>query len=169
MEHIEISLNRISLIAEQKEKENFEFRSYLKSLDSKKVDKVVHRLQKEISAQIDCMECGNCCKSLRPCVSDSEIHTLSKIDNISAADFVTRFVEKDDYDEIRYLKDTPCKYLKDNSCTVYSSRPEDCRSFPHTHKKDFTSRTLGMIDYYGICPIVFNLYDRLKYELRYYY
>ena len=169
MIHLELDINTIAQIGEQKEKENYEFRIFLKGQDSDTVDKVVHRLNKEISSQIDCQACGNCCKSLRPCVTDSEIDNLSKIDNMSQTDFEAKFVKKDDFEDIKYLKDMPCKYLKDKSCSIYPNRPKDCKSYPHTHKADFSSRTLGMIDNYGICPIVYNVYERLKTELKYGY
>ncbi|MFO7657935.1 MAG: YkgJ family cysteine cluster protein [Bacteroidales bacterium] len=167
MKHLELDIEKIALIAEQKEEENLDFRLYLKGQDFKKVDKIVHRLDKEITSQIDCQKCGNCCKTLRPCLTESEIEKLSQIENYTPVDFVSRFVEIDTFEDIKYLKDTLCRFLKDKICTIYADRPEDCRSYPHTHKTYFISRTLGMIDNYGICPIVFNLFERLKLELGY--
>ena len=167
MINLELNIDRIKLISESKEEENYEFRSFLKGLDSDKVDKIVHKLNDEIVSQIDCQDCGNCCKSLRPCVTNSEIESISQIDKISEIDYIHKFVERDDFDDIKYLKDTPCKYLKDKSCTIYESRPIDCKSYPHTQKDDFTSRTLGMIENYEICPIVFNLYESLKQEFNF--
>jgi Fe-S-cluster containining protein len=80
---------------------------------------------------------------------------------------VSRFVEKDKFEDTKYLKDSPCKYLVDKVCMIYVDRPEDCKSYPHTHKRNFISRTLGMIENYGICPIVYNVYENLKVELRF--
>jgi Fe-S-cluster containining protein len=162
---LELNLNKIRLISESKEEENFAFRSYLKGLDSGWVDNIVHRLNDEISAQIDCRKCGNCCLTLRPCVTDSEIGRLAKIDRLNKDEYIANHVEKDDEDDLQYLKEMPCKYLEEKVCTIYYGRPEDCRSYPHTHKADFTSRTLGIIDNYAICPIVFNVYEYLKQEI----
>ena len=106
---------------------------------------------------------------LRPCVTDSEIDYLAQIDKIPKNYYELNFVEKDNFDDIKYLKNTPCKYLKDKECTIYENRPFDCKSYPHTHKKNFTSRSLSMIENYEICPIVFNVYERLKDELNYRY
>lgn len=39
---------------------------------------------------------------------------------------------------------------------------ENCISYPHLHKKDFTSRLIGVIENCSVCPIVFNVYERLK-------
>ncbi|MCK4661999.1 MAG: YkgJ family cysteine cluster protein [Bacteroidales bacterium] len=164
---LELNIDKISWIGKQKKDENYSFRSFLKGQNFDNVDKVVHRLNKEITAQIECQACGNCCKTLRPCVTDSEIDSLSKMENLSQIDFVNSFIEKDNFDEIRSLKDSPCKYLEGKRCTIYAERPKDCKSYPHTQKPEFISRTLSMIDNYGICPIVFNVYERLKVELRF--
>jgi hypothetical protein len=41
----------------------------------------------------------------------------------------------------------------------------DCRSYPHLHKKDFAHRVIKVIDNCSICPIAFNVFERLKAEL----
>jgi len=169
MKQLELNIDKIALIGEQKEEENFNFRIFLKGQDFKSVDRIVHRINKQITSQIDCQKCGNCCKLLRPCLTEAEIEELSRIDNLTQPDFVTRFVETDNFEGTKYLKDAPCKYLKDKTCSIYTNRPEDCKSYPHTQKSEFITRTLGMIDNYGICPIVFNLFEQLKEELGYKY
>jgi Fe-S-cluster containining protein len=167
MRPIELDVEKINRISKQKENENYKFRSFLKGQDSDRVDKIAHRLYKEIAEQIDCTDCGNCCKILRPCVTDAEIDILSKIDNLSQEDFVTRFTEQYEIDHVKYLKNSPCKYFEDKKCAIYTDRPFDCRSYPHLHKKCFNSRTLDVINNYGICPIVFNVFERLKVEFRF--
>jgi len=164
MIHLELDIEKINRISKQKENENYKFLSFLKGQDSDRVDKIVHRLYREIAEQIDCTDCGNCCKNLRPRVTDTEIDILSKIDNLLHEDFVTKFIEQDEIDHVNYLKDTPCKYLVDKKCVIYTDRPFDCRSYPHIHKKYFNSRTLDVINNFGICPIVFNVFERLKME-----
>jgi len=167
MIHLELDIEKIDRISKRKENENYRFRSFLKGQDSDRIDKIVHRLYKDIVEQIDCTDCGNCCKNLRPCVTDAEIDILSNIDKISHEDFVTRFTEQDEIDQVKFLKDTPCKYLVDKKCAIYNDRPSDCKSYPHIHKKCFNSRTLGVINNLGICPIVFNVFERLKMEYRF--
>lgn len=167
MKNLELNLEKIKQISVIKEDENYEFRAFLKGVDSDEVDKIVHKINNEIVSQIDCQECGNCCKSLRPCVTDSEIEFLSQVDKVSKKDYLHKFVEIDDFEDIKYLKDTPCRYLKDKSCSIYESRPFDCKSYPHTQKENFNSRTLGMIENYEICPIVFNVYELLKQEMNF--
>lgn len=162
MYHLELDLKKIASLAEQNESENFEFRAFLKGQDPEKVDKVVHELHEHIVSQIDCQKCGNCCHELCPGLSASELKTLAEIDKLSESEFEDKYVAIDEFEGIKYMKDTPCKYLNGNSCAIYEKRPEVCRSYPHTHKAQFTSRTFGMIENYGICPIVFNLMEELK-------
>ena len=167
MKQLELDLDKIRRVAQEKEDENYDFRIFLKGKDFDKVDKIVHSLDKQIKSKTDCQECGNCCNVLRPTVSNTEIKKLSKLENIPQLDYEKKYIAKDEIEDVKYLKDTPCKYLKDKNCTIYHDRPNDCRSYPHTHKKYFITRTLGMIEYCGICPIVYNLMENLKIELNY--
>jgi Fe-S-cluster containining protein len=167
MKSLVIDLDKISQQAKIKEKENFRFRSFLKGKDDDRVDKIVHAINKDVVAQIDCTKCGNCCNTLKPSVSENEIRILANLERISQKEYSDKNTEKDDLDNGKYLKDSPCKYLKDKKCSIYVSRPHDCRSFPHIDKNFFNSRTLGMIDNYAICPIVFNVLKRLKEEFKF--
>ena len=83
MKQLELNIETIGKLAKQNEKENYEFRSILKTQDSDFVDKIVQRLNTEITGLVDCTQCGNCCKSLRPSVSEAEIQKLSKISNLT--------------------------------------------------------------------------------------
>jgi Fe-S-cluster containining protein len=167
MTPLEIDIKIISRVSKIKENENFRFRSFLKGQDGEKVDRIAHRLNAEVESLIDCTSCGNCCENLRPCVNDLEIDALAKIDHVLRKYFIENFTEKDDFENIRYLKNIPCKYLNKKKCSVYVDRPEDCRSYPHIQKGSFNSRTLRIIGNYGICPIVFNVWERLKTEFKF--
>ena len=164
---VEKDIKKIKQLAIRNEDQNYRFRTFLKGRDDDKLDSIVHRLNKEIESQIDCTQCGNCCINLRPGLNDEEIDTLSKIDNLPREVFIDKYTEEDDFDHTRFLKDIPCKYLQNRKCSIIDDRPSDCKSFPHIHKPHFNSRTLGMIEYYGICPIVFNVFERLKAEYRF--
>ena len=98
---------------------------------------------------------------LKPIIKDSDIKRLSALADKSVMEFINDYVTTDE-DGDMHFKDLPCQFLADKKCSVYDSRPEDCRSYPHLHKKDFLSRLFGVIDNYSICPIVFNVYEELK-------
>jgi len=164
---LELNIEKIEQIRKMKENENLRFRTFLKGQDNKKVDRIVHRLNEEIESQIDYTKCGNCCKTLRPCVTNKEIETLTTIDKVPREYFIEIFTEQDGLEDIKYLKNTPCKYLSNKKCSIYNLRPMDCKSYPHIHKKHFNSRTLSMMENYGICPIVFNVIESLKIEFEF--
>ena len=164
---METNLNKIKKLSKQKWDENWGFRSFLKGYDIslKKLDSIVHRLHEQVSAQIDCTQCANCCKEVRPILSRTDIRNFSTGLGISPAEFQKMYLTKDDESQDVIFNKIPCPFLKDNLCSNYDYRPRDCRSFPHLHKKDFVFRLYGVIDNYSICPIVFNVFELLKDEL----
>jgi len=164
--YLETNLSKIKQKADEREDENFRFRSFLKGKDSGKVDNIVHRLHAEIAPQIDCTLCGNCCCQLKPQLSKKDISVLAQMENITAEDYLLNYCEDDGFGDI-YLKSLPCRYLNGKSCSLSDNRPDQCRRFPYTNQKGFTSRLLGMLTFYEICPIVFNLMERLKGEMRF--
>ena len=163
--NIETELEKIEELGKLREKENLEFRTCLKGQDPDKIDKIVHRLNFEISNQIDCTTCGNCCMKLKPCITNQDIKRLSYKLNLSPKQIKIDYIEIDEREQ--YFRNLPCSFLKEKKCTIYNDRPEDCSSFPHLHKKGFTSRLWGVIENYSICPIVFNVFEKLKTEINY--
>ena len=158
-------LSKIKHLASVRENENFRFRTFLKCGDSDRIDSIVHKLHDEITESINCSTCGNCCKHLNPSIKKEEIEILASLENINPEEYIKRHCEEE-YGDI-FLKETPCRYLENTECKIYDHRPEDCCLFPYTRKKRFISRLYGMLDRYEICPIVFNLMERLKDELRF--
>ena len=153
-------------MAAQRENENFRFRVFLKGKDGDKVDEIVHRLHTEITPQIDCTSCGNRCCQLKPQLSKKDISVLAKKENITTKDYLLNYCEDEGFGDI-YLKTLPCRYLNEKSCSLSDNRPDQCKRFPYTNQKGFTSRLFGMLTFYEICPIVFNLMERLKGEMRF--
>ncbi len=57
----------------------------------------------------------------------------------------------------------PCPFLgTDDRCRIYSVRPTDCREYPHTNKKWFTSRTMAHASNALICPAVFWIVEQMR-------
>ena len=162
--HIETNLSEIQHLASIREDENYRFRRFLKSKESDKVDRIVHRLHDEITRQIDCTLCGNCCCQLKPELYKEEVEILARLENVTPEFYQENYCEEAEYGEI-YLKTIPCCYLEEKKCRIYENRPEKCKTFPYTKKEGFISRLYSMIEFYEICPIVFNLMERLKDEL----
>lgn len=165
----ELDLNIIERNAEIRNDENFEFRSFLKTQDPQRIDLIVHDLYEKVVEDIDCTECANCCIELETSFQIEEIDRLTKSLNIDKEKFINQSTKPDQYGDtnILYLNSKPCQFLKDKKCTIYELRPEECSSYPHLDKDDFTSRLLGVIENYGICPIVYNIYESLKLHLNF--
>jgi Fe-S-cluster containining protein len=160
-------LERIKQLGRRREHENFDFRTFLKSHDMSDadLDALVHRINDEVTALIDCTECANCCVALRPALSDKDISEFAAGLNQPEADFRDNYIRLNSSEADSYeFNALPCPFLQDNLCTNYDHRPQDCRSFPHLHKERFRSRLFMVIDTYEICPIPFNVYERLKIE-----
>ena len=65
---ITLDLEYIKEMATERNEENWEFRAFLKQHDmaSKELDTIVHRITYEVTSQIDCTKCANCCKQIKP-------------------------------------------------------------------------------------------------------
>ena len=152
----------------EREEENWEFRAFLKELDMtpKEIDAIVHEIVDEVTSQIDCTKCANCCNQIRPVLDKEDVSKFALGLKMETSEFQERFLSQDTENSKQYVfKELPCPFLANNKCSNYDCRPKDCRSYPHLHKKDFTSRLWGVIENYGVCPIVFNVYEQLKIEL----
>jgi Fe-S-cluster containining protein len=167
MEKLLTDLTKIRYYAGKNDKRNWEFRAKLKFIDmpTRELDGLVHRLHAEVSSQIDCRSCANCCKAMRPTVGKTEAGRIARHLGISNEAFKNEYIEFDHEEQRDLMKRIPCPFLQDNKCSIYELRPKDCRSFPHLHKRDFTSRLITVIHNYALCPIVFNVYERLQMEL----
>ena len=157
-------LNIINYKSNRNERQNLEFRNFLKKSDSSKIARIVDQLQQSISKKIDCKECGNCCTALKPNLTEKDISRLAKIEDIPTEEFKNVFTAKSPFNSETYLKGQPCKYLKNKKCTIYTKRPRDCRDYPFLDKPNFTSRPHNILRNYSVCPIVFNVVERLKDE-----
>ncbi len=165
---METDLVKIKKIAEKREEENWRFRSFLKEYDESpgEIDHIVHDLYQKISSEIDCKKCANCCRKMQPVLSQKDIHDFSEGLGLDVCNFKEQYLEKDNEAPDKFRFNTlPCPFLRGDLCSNYEHRPRDCQSFPHLHRRDFTSRLWEVIENYSICPLVFNVYEYLKREL----
>lgn len=166
---METDLNRIKKLSKQKEKENWKFRSFLKRCDipPEKIDSIVHELYQKVSSEIDCKTCANCCKEILPTLDQKDIKRFSEGLGISAAQFKKQYLVKSKELGKFTFNQKPCPFLKDNECSQFAYSPEDCKSYPYLHKNDFVFRLINVAHNCSICPIVYNVYESLKDEIRY--
>jgi uncharacterized protein len=167
-QNLETDLKVIERLSKKNDKQNWAFRSFLKMLDmdDSELDSIVHEVNEKVSKQIDCTECGNCCKVIKPGFKNSDLLNFKNQMKTSLPLFKEKFMVEDREEPGSYVfKTLPCKFLEDNKCKNYESRPENCKSFPHLHKDEFRTRLWGVVENISICPIVFNVYEILKQKL----
>lgn len=161
--------NDLEKLAKEKEDENWEFRSFLKfydELSDDELDELVFRLASQYESEIECTNCGRCCKELKPTVSKEDQQRLADGLGITVKQLKDEYLEYDNDDEPGWqMKDIPCPFLKNNKCIIYENRPDVCRGYPYLHKAGFSYRTRMMIERTFICPIVFNVMEELKKEI----
>lgn len=56
----------------------------------------------------------------------------------------------------------PCQFLSDKGCSIYGFRPLSCREYPHTDKSNIGSRLINLIESCAVCPVLFEIFERLK-------
>jgi uncharacterized protein len=166
--NIVTDLTKIKKIAVKNEDDNWEYRAYLKglSMTSKEIDAIVHQILAEVMAQIDCTQCGNCCKKIRPTVDEEDIRIFADGLKMTVDDFREQYLTREeDASSGMIFNDLLCPFLVDLRCGNYLNRPKECQSYPHLHKPEFTSRSISVLLNYKICPIVFNVFEQLKRDL----
>jgi Fe-S-cluster containining protein len=156
---------RVRHLAAEKRDENESLRRFLKwgGPPPRLVDRLFHRLQAEVGAEIDCTECANCCREMSPTLRPKDVDRLARRLGMPHGQFRATHLEAKE-DGLVFAR-TPCPLLDGNRCSCYRDRPKDCRSYPHLQKKHMTTRLLGVIGNASVCPIVFSVLERLKAEL----
>lgn len=98
-------------------------------------DQVIYDAHTEAFDEINCLECGNCCRTTGPLLLSNDITRISKHLKISSKEFSNQYLRIDE-DGDHVFKSMPCPFLgEDNYCSVYEYRPKACRTFPHTDQK----------------------------------
>lgn len=157
--------NVLEAEAEKNESVNDRFKNLLLLQRPDEVDELVLQLNAKISPQIDCTQCGNCCRSLMINVEKSDAKRLAVHLQMNVADFERKYVERSSSGLLSVMNTIPCHFLADNKCTVYEARPNECREFPGLHRPGFTARLFATFMHYGRCPIIYNVIEQLKLKL----
>jgi Fe-S-cluster containining protein len=159
------SLAEIRRLAEAKERENLDFRRYLTA--HRRPEREFHRIAAEVAAQIDCKQCGACCRETRVDVNEAEMAGIARELNQSPEDVLALYTEPDPAGGRRILKQAggQCVFLDgSNLCIVYESRPKACREFPHLEPEEASlgSRMSSICRKAWFCPIVYNTLEQYK-------
>jgi Fe-S-cluster containining protein len=165
---LETSISRIEALTRQKDDDDAQYRLLLEACDlsTEDIDAIVRKHYREVSGEIECRECGNCCKVFRPTLTPKDISRLARCLKIPEEDFKREYLVGYRSGKEHAFNLTPCPFLVDNACTVYSDRPDACRLYPSLPRAGFVSRLDRAFSSCSVCPIVYNVYERVKQEIR---
>ena len=152
--------------ARRMEDENLQFRTFLKiHADGDELDRQFLELHRELFAEFDCCKCANCCKELTTPLQDEEIASISAFLGMEQQDFIEDYLsEGEDGLELA----APCRFLGDDGkCAIQECKPKECRCFPYTDKPDRVQSLFGVLSNARVCPIVFEMLERLKQMYRF--
>ena len=125
-----------------------------------RLDREVQAIHAEVFAEIDCMKCGNCCRTLGPRFTTADTSRISTLLKMREAAFVKEYLRFDEDDDLIF-KVMPCPFVEeDNSCRIYDKRPKACADYPHTDEKNIRLHHLAVNTLY--CPAALLIVERLK-------
>jgi Fe-S-cluster containining protein len=139
------------------------FLTRLETVKPKGLDKIALEVNKEVWAETDCLACANCCKTMTPTFTPKDIKRISAHFNQTPDEFKTKWLYKERGTGDMMNKKQPCQFLnlKDNKCSIYEIRPDDCSGFPHHTKKHFTEWVHVYKQNVEYCPATYKLVEKM--------
>ena len=155
-------LVQIRILGEKKREENERFRRHLKRHDHS--DRILRRVSEEVEQAIDCTTCANCCRVATVRLTERDVERMSREFRITIPRFLEDFTLETEEGRILKKTQTGCTFLTGNLCSVYESRPDHCKRFPHVVRGpgSIVSRMWEFVDRACYCPIVYNTLEAFK-------
>jgi Fe-S-cluster containining protein len=121
----------------------------------------------EVYDNIDCLDCGNCCRTSVTDFDNSDIKRVSKHLKMSKKAFIKKYLIED-FDGKHVTITSPCPFLElsTNACMIYDVRPSVCASYPHTDKAGFNQRKNAHSANLDMCPITFHVVKKMEEALK---
>ena len=158
-------LNQMIVVKETRRlKPLFKFLHRLKRNPPRNLQSIAIEAASNVWDEIDCLSCANCCKTMTPTYTNSDIKKIASYLQISTEEMKRKWLKKERGTGKWLNKTTPCQFLdqETNMCNVYEVRPADCAGFPHLTKK-------RMVDYIHIhkqnldeCPATFKMIEKMN-------
>lgn len=150
----------VEMMGPKKERENLEFQIFLKKIEYD-IGPILLELYRKAREEIDCRTCANCCKKLRVTLSSDDVQRLSSGLGVGEEDFREKYLTTDLRGNYTFIGE-PCPLLKDNMCSSYIHRPEECVSYPHLDNINYIFKLKTVLVDCSLCPIVYNVFEELK-------
>lgn len=122
----------------------------------------LQQVHEEVFEQINCLSCGNCCKTAHPIFTKTDASRIATFLRMKPGELEARFLRADPEGDL-VPNQIPCPFLNgDNTCQVYEVRPKSCRSYPHTDAKEGWGRPALLAKNTVTCPAAFHIVERMK-------
>jgi Fe-S-cluster containining protein len=162
---IETDPRRVAKLAQARVDAHLKLRTYLKShVSEAETDALFSRLYQEVSREIDCTQCANCCVHQSPRLQVEDIERLSRRLGHERRE-LEKTLLREDANGFMFARQ-PCPLLEGKLCSCYEDRPEDCRSYPHLDKPGRVWSLMSIIGNAEVCPIVYEVLERALVALR---
>lgn len=146
-------------------RENRKFFDKLKLKKPKQLDELFHKAHQKVFDETECLTCANCCKTTSPIFYQKDIERASHAIRLKPGDFTQKFLKIDEDGDF-VLQKSPCFFLdSENYCTIYDSRPNACREYPHTDRKKMIQIMDLTYQNTLICPAVLKITEKVKREI----
>jgi len=139
------------------------FLSGLKKNTPRGLDKWAADTEKQVWSEVDCLGCANCCKTMTPTYTGSDIRRISAYLGMTQNAFKKKWLRKERNTGDWLNKSSPCQFLdlENNKCGIYEVRPADCAGFPHLSKKKMTDYMHVHKQNIDLCPATFKLVEKM--------
>ncbi len=138
-----------------------QFVRQLKRKKRKEIDELADQLHQKVFQEIDCLDCANCCTSIPPLLTRTDISRMAKHLGMKTAEFQAQYVVQDE-DGDTVMNASPCPFLQaDHACMIYEHRPKACRQYPHTDQQEFMQNLKLHATNAQYCPAVFHILERM--------
>lgn len=141
--------------------------AFLKKFDDKTVEGInsfIDDASDKAWKEVECLSCANCCKVMTPTFTKADLKRISTHFRMSEKDFYTKWLSTDPDNGDKVNRIQPCQFLnlKDNKCSIYEIRPEDCAKFPHFKRKPFAAYTHVHTQNLEYCPATLKFVTQLQ-------
>jgi hypothetical protein len=142
------------------------FRLFLSAIEKrppKDLNKLTVVADKLAWAEVDCLSCANCCKTMSPTYTTEDISRISTHLGMTTKAFKEKWLYKDKREGDWMNVKQPCQFLNldDNKCSIYEVRPADCAGFPHHDKKKMTDYIHVYKQNVEYCPATYKWVEKM--------
>jgi Fe-S-cluster containining protein len=132
------------------------------------LDKLAEEIDTAVWKEVDCLSCANCCKSMTPTFTNTDIKRIANHFEMTPAQFKEKYLEFDKKEGDWMNKKQPCQFLDMTThfCSIYEIRPSDCAGFPHLKKKKMTEYIHVHQQNISYCPATFKMIEKMQERLR---